>query len=100
VNGPPRAFSVFYTSYGRVTITGQMRFALRAFAALFIATSSPLFLPYSESYASTNIFAMIPVAKGLTMQAGIKNLFDRNYYYTAGYPDEGRNWIVNLRYHF
>jgi iron complex outermembrane recepter protein len=64
------------------------------------ATNSPQFLPYSESYATTNIFAMIPVAKGFTLQAGIKNLLDRNYYYTAGYPEEGRNWIVNLRYHF
>jgi hypothetical protein len=26
--------------------------------------------------------------------------FDRNYYYVAGYPEEGRNWFLNLRYRF
>ena len=41
-----------------------------------------------------------PIRYGLTAQAGIKNLFDRNYYYTAGYPEAGRNWYLNLRYRF
>jgi iron complex outermembrane receptor protein len=30
----------------------------------------------------------------------VKNLFDRNYYFNAGYPEEGRNWYFNLRYRF
>jgi iron complex outermembrane receptor protein len=30
----------------------------------------------------------------------VRNLFDRNYYYTAGFPEEGRNWFLNLRYRF
>jgi iron complex outermembrane recepter protein len=64
------------------------------------ATSSPLFLPYSESYATTDVFAVVPIRYGMTLQAGVKNLFDRNYYFTAGYPEEGRNWFFNLRYRF
>ena len=64
------------------------------------AAASPLFLPYSESYATTDIGLMVPIRAGLTIQGGIKNLLDRNYYYTAGYPEEGRSWYVNLRYHF
>lgn len=64
------------------------------------ATTSPLFLPYSESYATTDIFAVIPIRAGIALQAGVKNLLDRNYYYTAGYPEEGRNWFFNMRYHF
>ncbi len=64
------------------------------------ATTSPLFLPYSESYATTDIVAVIPIRFGVTLQAGVKNLLDRNYYYTAGYPEEGRSWFANLRYHF
>jgi iron complex outermembrane receptor protein len=34
------------------------------------------------------------------MQAGVKNLFDRNYYYWEGFPEEGRNWYLTLRYTF
>jgi iron complex outermembrane recepter protein len=41
-----------------------------------------------------------PVKAGLKLQAGIKNLFDRDYYYAAGYPQAGRNWYFNLRYQF
>jgi len=64
------------------------------------AATSPLFLPYSESYATTDLFAFVPIRAGITVQAGIKNLLDRNYYYTAGYPEEGRNWFMNVRYQF
>ncbi len=62
--------------------------------------SSPLFLPYSESYATTDLLAVVPIRAGMSLQAGVKNLLDRNYYYTAGYPEIGRNWFFNLRYHF
>ena len=47
------------------------------------ATTSPLFLPYSESYATTDLFAVVPIKAGVTLQAGVKNLLDRGYYYTA-----------------
>ncbi|HLI84910.1 MAG TPA: TonB-dependent receptor [Bryobacteraceae bacterium] len=64
------------------------------------ATTSPLFLPHAESYATTDIGAIAPVRGGISVQAGIKNLFDRYYFYTAGYPEIGRNWFLNLRYRF
>jgi len=64
------------------------------------ATTSPLFLPYSESYATTDLIAVVPIRAGISLQAGVKNLLDRNYYYTAGYPEEGRNWFFNMRYRF
>ena len=63
-------------------------------------TTSPLFVPRSESYASTEIVGIVPIRAGMSAQAGVKNLFDRNYYYSAGYPDIGRNWFLNLRYRF
>ncbi len=61
---------------------------------------SPFFLPFSEAFGTVDIGTIVPVYKRATVQAGIKNLLDRNYYYTAGYPEEGRNWFVNLRYQF
>jgi len=64
------------------------------------ATTSRLFLPYSEAYATTDVFAVVPVRSGITVQAGVKNLLDRNYYYTAGYPEAGRTWFFNARYRF
>ena len=64
------------------------------------ATSSPLFLPHSESYATTEVGVVAPIRSGISVQAGVKNLFDRNYFYTAGYPEIGRNWFLNFRYRF
>ena len=64
------------------------------------STSSPLFLPFAESYATVDAGVIAPVARGISAQAGVKNLLDRNYYYTAGYPEEGRNWYLNLHYRF
>jgi iron complex outermembrane receptor protein len=64
------------------------------------SSTLPLYLPYSESYATADIVAVVPIRSGVDLQAGVKNLLDRNYYYTAGYPQEGRNWFFNMRYHF
>jgi iron complex outermembrane receptor protein len=64
------------------------------------SAKSPLFLPYAASYATVDVGLIAPLARGVSLQTGVKNLLDRNYYYTAGYPEEGRNWYVNLRYRF
>ncbi len=56
--------------------------------------------PYGSSFGVVDIGAVAPIHSGIKVQAGIKNLFDRDYYYTAGYPQAGRNWYFNLRYHY
>lgn len=38
--------------------------------------------------------------KDLELSAGIKNIFDKNYYYSFGYPQEGRSYYANARYTF
>ena len=44
--------------------------------------------------------ASVPIRERFTAHAGVKNVFDRCYYYTAGYPEGGRNWYKNPRYQF
>ncbi len=56
-------------------------------------------LPMSH-FATWDLAGTVPVFKGATMQAGVKNLLDRNYYYVLQYPEEGRNWFINMRYRF
>jgi iron complex outermembrane recepter protein len=62
--------------------------------------TSPGNLPYGSAYGTVDLGTVIPVHAGVSVQAGVKNLFDRDYYYTAGYPEVGRNWFFNLRYKF
>ena len=64
------------------------------------SSASPLYLPRAESYATVDLGTVVPIRYGLNAQVGVKNLLDRNYYYTAGYPEAGRNWYLNLRYRF
>ena len=53
-----------------------------------------------SNFATVDVGGSFPFYKGASVQAGVKNLFDRNYYYIPDYPEEGRNWYVNLRYRF
>lgn len=38
--------------------------------------------------------------KSFEVAAGVKNMFDKNYYISYGYPQEGRNYYLNVRYSF
>ena len=64
------------------------------------ATTSPLFLPYRQSFATVDLGFVAPIWRKATAQLGVKNIFDRNYYYTAGFPEAGRTWFLNFRYTF
>jgi iron complex outermembrane receptor protein len=57
-------------------------------------------LPMSN-FATWDVAGVLPeIYKGATMQVGIRNILDRNYYYVLQYPEEGRNWFINMRYRF
>jgi iron complex outermembrane receptor protein len=53
-----------------------------------------------SNFGVVGLGGTVPLFKGATIQAGVKNLFDRNYYQTLDYPEEGRNWFANIRYRF
>jgi iron complex outermembrane receptor protein len=84
-------------------VTGIVNFRYEAGLTLqdtTYATTSPFFVPYSESLASTDLGIIAPIWKTATVHLGVKNVFDRNYYYNAGFPEIGRNWFLNFRYTF
>ena len=63
---------------------------------------------YSDSYEDTRLngfgvthlkFIYKPV-ENLSFDVGISNLFDKNYEYREGYPEEGRVFFSNVRYKF
>lgn len=51
-------------------------------------------------FALVNLKASYNIKKGLTVEAGVNNLFDRYYEYTVGYPEPGRILFANMRYSF
>ena len=57
-------------------------------------------IPMSH-FATWDLAASLPeFYKGAALQMGVKNVLDRNYYYVLQYPEEGRNWFINMRYRF
>nr|WP_315049103.1 TonB-dependent receptor [uncultured Campylobacter sp.] len=63
---------------------------------------------YSNSYevtklggfGTTNLKLTYEPLKDLSIEAGISNLFDKNYEYREGFPEEGRVFFSNIRYKF
>ena len=56
--------------------------------------------PFAASYSIVDLGTTVPLVQGFSLRTGIKNLLDKNYYYTPGYPEAGRNWYLNMRYSF
>ena len=53
-----------------------------------------------SGFGNTNARVIYNVTKQLSLEAGVSNIFDKNYYYQAGYPEEGRLFFSNMRYQF
>jgi iron complex outermembrane receptor protein len=62
------------------------------------STSDGLYI--AEGFFISNIKASINILKVFAIEAGIGNLFDADYCYYEGYPEEGRNYNISLRYFF
>jgi len=75
------------------------------YADSFSVTAGKTSTNYAElirmsNFATWDLGGSAPLFKGTTLQLGVKNLLDRNYSYVMGFPEEGRNWYINLRYRF
>nr|WP_254796590.1 TonB-dependent receptor [Flavobacterium johnsoniae] len=49
-------------------------------------------------YTLLNFYGSGKISKNLSIDAGINNIFDKNYSLVEGYPEEGRNFFVTLRF--
>jgi iron complex outermembrane recepter protein len=54
----------------------------------------------ASKFGTMDLGTIIPGYAGASFQIGVKNLFDRNYYYQEGFPEAGRTWYLNMRYRF
>jgi iron complex outermembrane recepter protein len=106
VAGPSSAFPMGtpkHKAIGTATLRLSHRILLLASARYesgTVGTSDSNIPVPASKFASMDLGGIVPVRNGFSIQAGIKNLFDRNYYYMEGFPEEGRNWFMNLRYRF
>lgn len=67
------------------------------------SSTSPLYKAYSTSFGTVDLAGVAPLYfsdHNASVQLGVKNLLDRNYFYVPGFPEPGRNWYLNFRYQF
>ncbi len=109
ITGPSNMLGVFPTGTPKhktlATATVRLPWSI-----LFLATAryeagtvttndSGRIIPASK-FATADLGGIVPIHRGLNLQVGANNLFDRNYYYQEGFPEAGRNWYLNMRYRF
>jgi len=89
------------TGYLRVepAETVHVQAAFQAQDALWDNPSSGVYRQLG-GFATYDLSAGWKPLKGLEVDAGLNNLFDRNYQLSSGYPLPGRNWFANARYSF
>jgi iron complex outermembrane receptor protein len=106
ISGTPGVFPMGtpkHKTIGSVTIrliggvTGVL--SARYESGIVAMSDNGLPLPVAK-FATVDVGGTVPIRKSITVQAGVRNLFDRNYYYWEGFPEEGRNWYATLRYSF
>lgn len=56
--------------------------------------------PTTRDFMVMDIKSTYHVTKAFEISAGVKNLFDKYYYYTEGHPTAGRNYYATVRYTF
>lgn len=54
----------------------------------------------AAGFSMVNAKLSYTLQKDVTLEAGVNNLLDRNYAYTEGYYEEGRNFFANMNYRF
>lgn len=51
-----------------------------------------------SGYALYHLKATYKMAKQLVANLGVRNILDKNYEIASGYPEEGRNYFVEIKY--
>lgn len=87
--------SMTYRIRDRVTLLADLRYE----GGRFFQNDGGRF-GRASNFAVAGIGATVRVLRGIELQTGVHNAFDRNYVLVDGYPEAGRTAYVNVRYRF
>ncbi|MDD5159389.1 MAG: TonB-dependent receptor [Sulfuricurvum sp.] len=95
--------TVAYTPIENLTWFNTYEYDSERYAATGTTGTAP---NTKNLYSSTgcvsvwNTKATLRATKAVSFDLGINNVFDRNFYYSYGYPEAGRSVFGNIRYKF
>jgi iron complex outermembrane receptor protein len=84
--------SVTYMPIKRLYILASEEFNSKRYSSSYGTVSGEFYL--------THVKANLKLVKGVAIEGGVNNLFDRNYTLVEGFPMAGRNYFANLTYQF
>ena len=91
------SYARYATPLKGLSVQGSLEYNTKRYSTTDGASAS-----IARAFSVVNTKAMYKMNKvdGLTVEAGINNLFDRNYELVAGYPEPGRTYFMGMRYNF
>lgn len=96
--------TIHFTDVPNTKVMGTLEYSPIKFLRL-IANSEFNSSRFSTSYGARvpdytllNFYASGKITKNFSVDAGLNNIFDKNYCLVEGYPEEGRNFFVTLRF--
>lgn len=97
---------IYFTDVPRSKFWGFIEYDLKSIFSIQVNGENDS-KRYSTSYGTVagaftlfNTSAKVHVWRWFSAQAGVNNIFDKNYALTEGYPEPGRNYFANLIYRF
>lgn len=82
-----------YTPVRKLSLLGSLEYDSSRF-------SSTNGVRVASAFAVFNAKALFEITRGAIAEAGVSNLFDKNYALDEGFPEPGRTFFVNVRYSF
>lgn len=98
LTGIPGLKGMVYASYApieKLTLTPSVEFANTRWTSKTIGTTTTYFT--TGAYVLANLSAEYQVHQNLSVSAGVRNIFDQNYYESWGYPSQGQNYFVAMK---
>ena len=106
ISGTPGVFPMGTPTHKAVaTVTARLPYGATALVSarhltgIVAMSDNGLSLP-EATFTTIDIGGTLPIRRGVSAQAGVKNVTDANYYYWEGFPEAGRTAYVTLRYTF
>ncbi|OPY61779.1 MAG: Ferric enterobactin receptor precursor [Syntrophorhabdaceae bacterium PtaU1.Bin034] len=92
---PEHKFFIYakYSPIKKLSILGDLEYDSKRW-------SSTNGVQVAKGFTVVNAKAMYEITKGLQIEAGVQNLFDKNYEISEGFPMPGRTYFSNLTYRF
>jgi iron complex outermembrane receptor protein len=87
--------SATYSLHSRISLTSDLQFEAGRYTQNDGGTVRP-----APQFTNVGIGGTVRLYRNTDLQAGVGNLFDRNYFIVDGFPEAGRTAYVNLRYRF